>query len=237
MKIAFATIYDARDVRRGSGTYYHMAQELERQGHTVHYVGPLDPDFPRATRLIRAFSKRILKKRYRSYQDPFIARRLGQEVERRLKGLDYDVLLTNDYAIAGYTRVDRPVVLWTDAIFPKIYAEHTNPRLDGLAAPSVYFSQRVNRVGLGAADLCVFPARSTVDEVTEQYGIPSEKVVLIPFGANLPPCTLEDDEARDFAAVRAKGRLDILFVGKDWRRKGWPIAQETVARLRDADVN
>ena len=49
--------------------------------------------------------------KYRSYQDPFIAKVIGDEVKKLIKDLDYDILLTNDYSIAGYTDSDKPIIL------------------------------------------------------------------------------------------------------------------------------
>jgi hypothetical protein len=76
MKIAFVTIYDLRDIRRGSGTFYSLAKEMERQGHVVHYVGPFEAiGFPVLTRAFKCLAV-ASGKRYRSWEDPFIGRRL-----------------------------------------------------------------------------------------------------------------------------------------------------------------
>ena len=66
---------------------------------------------------------------------------------RTLGSRDYDVLLTNAYSVAGYTHTDRPIVLYTDALFPSDYAANINPRLANLSWVCVKLCQHVTRKG------------------------------------------------------------------------------------------
>ena len=235
MTFAFATIYDLRDIRRGSGTYYSLAVELERQGHRVHRLGPFEKlGFPLPTRLFKLLST-LQGKRYRSWQDPFIGRRLGQAVRRKLEGLDFDVLLTNDYTIAAYTRPRAPCVLYTDDVFPFSYGGSLNPRLANLSGLSVRFCQRMMRLGLRQASLCYFPADWIVKEALNYRQARREQMGVIPFGANL--------EAPPAAVVAARSGKDktrgfrLLFVGKDWVRKGGDVAVAAVSALRQMGIH
>lgn len=62
--------------------------------------------------------------------------------------------------------------------------------------------------------------------VTEDYGVPAERVHVVVAGANLDPGTyaeweLEETKRREAAAhSTARRTLRLIFVGKDWRRKG-----------------
>ncbi len=234
MKVAFVTPwYDARDIRRGSGTFYYMSREIERQGQEVHYVGPLEIEFPLGTKLFRYISKRILQKRYRSYQDPFVGRRIGQALMQALHGLDYEVLLTNDYAVAGYARTDRPIVLYTDAIFPRDYAQNVHPWLSKLSAVSVSFCQQVTRRGLRRADFCCFPTDWAVCEALQYRELDENRVAVIPFGANVDDPPAEIAAGRNFASIKEKQAIDLLFVGKDWSLKGGDVAVDVMHALRE----
>ncbi len=235
MHVAFATLYDPRDPRRGSGTFYFMSRELERQGHKVEYIGPVDYSrLPLVSRLMRR-TARLLGKRYRSFQDVFVAHRIGAQVGERLRGSEADVLLTNDYSIAGYTRCRCPVALYTDTIFPRRYRDVRHPWLADLFAPNVLSCQRVNRRGLEQAILWGFPSDWAV-ETALGYGISGgrSRALRIEFGANLfTPPAAEAAHRRAFAGVLARGRLRVLFVGnRDWRLKGGDVAVATVEELR-----
>jgi glycosyltransferase involved in cell wall biosynthesis len=215
MKIAFVTIGDTRDIRRGSGTPYHLWKELERQGVTVHLVGPLDVDVPFPTRLFKFISKKLGKK-YFSHRDPFMGKALGREAARLLANLDYDVLLTNDYCLAGYTPADKPVVLFTDDIFPLRYADNINSRLENLSGISVYFCQRTTAQGLKAASKCIFASQFAAEEARKYREARGKFIDVVPYGANIP----DPGNASRNRDIRQKQRLDLLFVGKDWERKG-----------------
>lgn len=237
LKIAFATIYDLRDIRRGSGTFYSLAKELEHQGHLLHYVGPFESiGFPLLTRALKRLAV-ASGRRYRSWQDPFIGRRLGRAVGRRLAPLNFDVLLTNDYTIAAYTKTRKPLVIYTDGVFPLRYAENTNPRLANIFHLSVRFCQHVTRLGLRQASLCFFPAAWVVDEALNYHEIDKGRIGIVPFGANVRAPSMEVVKRRAFKNVTQTKALRLLFVGKDWARKGGDVAVETVAELRRRGIN
>lgn len=235
MHIAYATLYDARDPRRGSGTFYFLGRELERQGHLVDYIGPIDySDLPLASRLLRRLA-RYRGKGYRSFQDVFVARRIGARVGEKLRGSRADVLLTNDFSIAGFTRVPCPTVLFTSLAFPPLDQETKHPWLADLFAPNAFSCRYVNRRGLERSSLWCFPSDWAVRMALE-YGIAggASRALRIELGANLePPPSAEIARQRSFAEVVRRGRLRVLFVGnRDWRLKGGDIAVETVHELR-----
>ncbi|MCA9992670.1 MAG: glycosyltransferase family 4 protein [Ardenticatenaceae bacterium] len=235
MNIAFVTTFDARDPRRGSGTFYYMSQELARQGHTLHYVGPLAYRYPAGSKLIRRLHK-IIPGRYVAFLDPYVGRLTGQTVAQQLAGVAYDLLLTNDVAVAGYTPTAKPVVLYTDVMITHDYSERNlpNARLAGLSPLALRLARQTLRAGLRRADLCVFPAQWVADEAAH-YGVDPARVRLIPFGANI------DDPGRDPAEQRrlnpGRQQFDLLFVGKDWARKGGDVAVAVAQALQQRGIN
>jgi hypothetical protein len=120
MNIAFATLYDTRDIRRGSGTFYYMSREIERQGHQVNYIGPIEFKYPLISRALR-FIHRKIGKQYLTFLDPFVGKHTGQEVTQKLLMADYDVFITNDFAIAAYTKTDKPILVYTDVMKPSSF--------------------------------------------------------------------------------------------------------------------
>lgn len=231
MKIVYATLYDARDIRRGSGTFYHLGRALEQQGHRVHGLGPLDFHYPLISRMLRTLTLR-LGRRYVTFLDPLVGHNTGLQVTQKLAGLDYDVLLTNDFAVAAFTRTERPIVLYTDAMITTDYSEKRLPhsRLAKLTPIGLAMSRYTIRRGLRQSRLAVFPAAWSADAATA-YSKGQTKIQILPFGANLEDPGPALAAQRSFANIVAKGRLDLLFVGKDWARKGGDIAVETVVEL------
>lgn len=235
MKIAYATIYDARDVNRGSGWPYYLTQELKRQGHDVYFIGPISVPIPLITRILRKASVK-LGKRYRTYQDIFVGRRIGALVSKRIAHSDCDVVLTNDYAIAAYTRLSKPLVLYTDAIFPANYKENEHPRLANLSLVSAAFCQHITRRGLTRADKCILASAWGCEEVRKYGVIDDGKLSFIPFGANLNAKLIQKMDMSAGPRVLTSGKIDLLFVGKDWNRKGGDIAVAVVQELRNRGI-
>jgi glycosyltransferase involved in cell wall biosynthesis len=236
MKVAFATLYDARDIRRGSGTFYYMSREIERQGHEVRYVGPLTFEMPLISRGLR-YLTRNLGKRYKTYLDPFVGKNTGRQVNEYLDGIDYDVLITNDYAIAGFSALDKPVVLYTDAMITRDYIERDlkDARLSNLSPITLMLSRWTIKKGLQSSNLCVFPAEWSANEAMKYHSDPT-KIVVIPFGANVDDPGPQVAMKRDFESVFEKGTIDLLFIGKDWGRKGGDIAVKLVEELHHRTI-
>jgi glycosyltransferase involved in cell wall biosynthesis len=236
MNIAYATIYDSRDITRGSGTYYHIAQEIERQGHKIFYLGPIKFDRPLISRLNRRLHV-SMSKRYLTFLDPLVGNRTGQQIAAKLAGLDYDVLLTNDFAIAAFTPSKKPVVIYTDMMITHNFIERhlPNSRLANVSPISLTLGRYTIKRGLKRSSLCVFPTQWIADEALI-YGADESKIEIIPFGANIddPGRTVAEDRSLD--KIKEKGRLDCLFVGKDWERKGGDIAVLTVQNLKQQDI-
>ncbi len=235
MRIAFATLYDPRDPRRGSGTFYFMSRELERQGHHVQFLGPVDYSHPPlVSRLLKRLALRA-GKRYRSFQDVFVARRIGAWIDGHLRPTEAEVLLTNDYAIAGFSRPSLPVVLYTDYVFPRRYLDVQHPWLEDLFALNVLSCQHVTRRGLERALLWCYPSDWAIRTALD-YGIAdgSRRTERIEFGSNLyrEPAP-EIARSRRFATIAERGSLRVLFVGnRDWRLKGGDVAVGAVNDLR-----
>ncbi|GAB4539743.1 MAG: glycosyltransferase family 4 protein [Anaerolineales bacterium] len=233
MKIAFVTIGDTRDVQRGSGTPYHLWQELIKQGNVVHLVGPLNVNAPPLTRFFK-YASRKLGKRYSSHRDPFFGKALGKMAERALANLDYDILLTNDYCLAGYTQTSKPIVLYTDAFFPYHYAENVHPWLANLSRIGVYFYQRTTEQGLRRADKCIFASQYAMEEAQKYPAAKNKVFSVIPYGANIDAPAAAPK--RSIESIRAKGKFDLLFVGKYWELKGGPMAVRIAEMLNKRGV-
>jgi len=230
MKIAFLTIQDSRDIKRGSGTPYHLARELERQGHVVLRVCPLNPPQPLGTRALRFISKKM-GYAYRTYRDWWMAKKLGQTAGRMLRGLDFDAALTNDYALAAFTPTPRPMILYTDEMFPFDYSQNAHPWLTNLAPWSVTAWQSILRGGLRRAALRIFAAQFAADEAQKYW---RGETRVIPYGANIAAPAAPPQ--RSVEKIQSKGRLDLLFVGKDWQGKGGDTAVNAARILNQRGI-
>ncbi len=226
MKLALAARYDPWDVHRGSGTTHFLCHELCAQGHELLAMAVPAVPRPLLTRLLVRCS-RACGWGYRVHQDPRVGRRDGQALGAVLANHAWDVLLTNDHAIAAYTPTAKPVVLYTDAMFPRRYRDNVHPWLAGLAPWSVRFSQKVNGAALARAELCCFASHWAAEQALAYPQADPQRISVIPFGANLaqpPPAALAADRQLD-------GTLELLWVGRDWQLKGGSVAVAALQEL------
>lgn len=228
MIIAFATIGDTRDIRRGSGTPFYLWQALIKAGVEVLLVGPLDIKLPWLTRFFKYLSLKTGKK-YFSYRDPFSGKALGRKVAELLSGMEYDVLLTNDFCIAGYCKMNKPIILYTDDHFPVNFSENVHPSFKNLSKTAIHFSQMTTRRGLSNADRCIFASQFALDCASSYKLANAKSYILNPYGANIDFPTAPP--RRSIQTIIQKGWIDLLFVGKDWKRKGGDVAVAVARQL------
>ena len=236
MNIAFVALYNLKDIKRGSGTYYHIYQELCSQNHNVTAIGPLDIKFPFFTKLFRFITKRILSKKYFSYLDPFVGLNIGRAVQKQLKGHDFDIMLTNDYAIAGYSKLKIPIVLWTDSIFPFNYSSNIHPWLKNMSWFSIKFYQIVVKAGLKNISLCIVPGSWHYQEILKYNLVKRDSLSIIPFGANIKDPGKFIDRLKNIKHLKTKS-INVLFVGKDFKLKRLDFAIKVIEELQKVGVN
>jgi glycosyltransferase involved in cell wall biosynthesis len=79
----------------------------------------------------------------------------------------------------------------------------------------------------------LFPLSHGVrDSLVHDYGIPPERITVVPPGVNLPQFPCPDRSARADASAPVK----VLFVGADFARKGGPLVLKVAARPEFAGV-
>ncbi len=236
LRIAFATLFDSEDVMRGSGTFYHLQRALGEAGHEVHLYGPYHCHESFLSRAIRK-TTRFLGGRYKTYMDPFVGINNARALDREIADSEFDLLITSDYGLAAFTREAQAIVLYTDAMIPAKYQRLEPPPDSGvqdLRLPGRLFLQFTIRRALSRARLVVFPAQWQVDEALA-YGADAGRVRVIPFGANVVDPVTPGSQIEKNHIERTSCRM--LFVGKDWLRKGGDIAVETLLELRSRGIN
>jgi glycosyltransferase involved in cell wall biosynthesis len=81
----------------------------------------------------------------------------------------------------------------------------------------------------------IYPSQWAIEEAKRLYHVPPERLHLQPLGANWTP-DLSSDEVCAFIDQRPDDRLDLLFVGRAWERKGGPLAVDIALGLRAAGI-
>ena len=170
-------------------------------------------------------------------KSPPSANRAGDPASRRTpdRGAVYSRRLRRRFQpghgvpVYAFLPASIPVFAYLDA--SKVSWIRTYFGLNTLCKRSRRHVEAVDRSSLGHNAMTFFASHWAVAEAARDYGIPMDRMAVVPFGANLvDPPTRAEVEA--WIGARPRGALRLFFLGKEWERKGGPEALALVRELR-----
>lgn len=152
---------------------------------------------------------------------------VGRREVRRALTAPADVRVYNTQVVAalgGSPAREKPYVVITDItpVQQDQMAEGYGHRLDRLA-PVRWWKHHVNRDVFRSARWCVGWSSWAAESIVRDYGVPQERVHVVPPGLDLELWRPTDRAGRD--------KVRILFVGGDFDRKGGPDLLEAFRLL------
>lgn len=225
MRIAFLTeqlISNEEELQRSfSGITYGMISELSRRGHEVQVIAAINPGVRGvvARAALSAVGRTVYRgQNMKTVYHPLVLDGYAACAQRRLRGHEFDLLFTHSTLIAARLRTSTPIVIWRGAHYAALkpgYRGYQNlPRIVDTWANH----QEVEAMSRAAMN--IFAAKSACNGAHAIYGIPHNKLKVIPYGANLHPAPNSAAVVCNIAGKPTNGRLNFLFFGVDWYRKG-----------------
>jgi len=226
LRIAVASPGDPFDRRTWSGSTYFMVKALEKHAGPVTWIGPLSIPGQVWKKKMAAMRYRITGRRNYPERTMKASRHFAQCIDRRLDKGDFDLLLApaaNVEAAHIATRI--PIVYISDATFALM--QEVYPIFSSMGETAAATEHHFEQTIIDRANLLVYPSHWAARSAVQTYGAPPDKVRVAPFGANLdtPP------SRKASLGRRIKGRLELLFLAKEWERKGGDIAFHTLLSL------
>lgn len=232
LTVGFVSTQDARDPKAWSGTLNFMANALEARVGYVHHLGPFPTMARRLRRKLDKIQGMITGQQGAVGRVWFDARRSGRLLSARLEKTPCDVLFApvSSTIVADY-KGPVPVVYSSDAtirLMTNYYPEFRamSPRAHAAALGT-------EAAALGRSDLLLMPTDWSAQSVLQDYGVPEDRVSILPYGCNLtdiPP-------KAEVLAERPDGPLRVLFVGLNWQRKGGDLLLQTIAQLQSDGID
>jgi glycosyltransferase involved in cell wall biosynthesis len=235
LRIAVLTALDAQDRRSWSGTFYSIAQALQKYCGDVSFIGPMHAYRAMVLgKLVHSGSRLLRKKNVVYRHSQAVSKRYARIAQERLAKQDFDVIV----ALSGATEIaflqtEIPIVLVEDANF--IVLREYHQQFSALSQRSEQELNEIQQRGLSRANLIFYATKWAARAAIDHYRVESEKIEVIPFGANLEH---RDVPAREIVLTRERSsRCSLLFVGVNWTRKGGDIAFETLLELQRLGIN
>jgi glycosyltransferase involved in cell wall biosynthesis len=234
LRIAIVTALDARDRRSWSGTFYSIAQSLQKHCGEIFFIGPMHAYSEIFFGKLAHSGAHLLWQKNIAYRHSIaVSKRYARTALKRMAGQDFDVVV----ALSGATEIaflqtEVPVVLVEDANFVVLREYHQ--QFSSLTEQSERELNEIQRRSLSRANLVFYATAWAAQAAIDHYQVDSNKIEVIPFGANLER---EDVPLRSIVLAREPSkRCSLLFVGVNWFRKGGDIAFETLLALEGMGI-
>jgi glycosyltransferase involved in cell wall biosynthesis len=208
-----------------------MAQALEQYCGEVTQIGPIHCWQQSLAKGIQKGTRRILKKNFTPHHCFLVSRKYGKIASQRLAGKSFDVIFApSAEPEVAYLTTDIPIVLVEDATYGQLINYY--PAYSNLLKRSIHELNVLEKMALDKASLIVSWSEWAARSAIEEYQANSEKVRVVPTGANF-----DSPPAKEKVLLKEKsGCCKLLFVGLNWERKGGEIAFEALLKLHEIGI-
>ncbi len=232
MRLAYVTIGKADDVLEWSGLNAAIRASLLEQRCIVEDVDQLGTDYSLAIRLRKRLHSSLFGTTYALERSPAAAARWSRIASDRVKGLTpVDAVVSTGALPVAFFEGPEPLAIWADATFHSL--RQTYPEYARYARQSIIDGDQLESAALNRASLICFASDWAADDAVAYYGVPRQKIRVIPFGANCPAPFDNAEAAAQSVAQRDWSVTRFAFVGVDWHRKGGELAVAVVRRLNE----
>src|SRR5688572_22049313 len=183
-KVAYITVSDPHDKHSWSGTNHYIWKTLQEHFKEVDLLGPDEPKFTIfICKVIHGFSL-LVGKRFDYRHSTMYAKACARLFAKKLEGKNYDLIVSPaGVAYIGYLKTKTPKVLVLDRSIAGTINYHNI--FKKLWKFSEKQSIRTDKTAMENCELTVFSSQWAADVAMEHYGVPQNKIVVLPFGANM----------------------------------------------------
>jgi glycosyltransferase involved in cell wall biosynthesis len=229
-KLAFVSQWNAAHPNVESGYPYSMRRQLQKRFEVVDLF-PFAFPGERAWLAVRA-GYRLAGRYHHSMREPSVLKRLARRIEPALRAVRPDIVFAPSSLPMSFVETSCPWVYATDQLFCDFIDTY-------IRRPSARFRRLGHEQearALSHAARASYPSDWAAQSAVRHYGADPGRIAVIPWGANLP-LEMADEEIATAIAQRPFDCCELVFIGRDWRRKGGGTLVATVAQLNQAGVN
>lgn len=214
------------------GMAQFMTEAVRGVFGNLEYIAPLK-NIPSVPAGLRVLTKNYGHGNYFDWAEPSLSKNYGRQLQRKLESIEVDVVLATEFKHVAYLDCAQTLVVWQDASYVQMTENYAWG--EGLCQRTVRDLESLDRMTLENADIVAFPSEWAVEYARDRYPSASEKLVAIPWGANIDCDRTEADIAR-IREAKSTTTCKLLFCGVEWIRKGGDVALEIARRLNDTGL-
>jgi glycosyltransferase involved in cell wall biosynthesis len=231
-RVGFFCFINYKDRRVFSGTLYYMRQALaaRKEMQIVDLGNPSPPSFwekvqKRIRKLTHTEKPKIGSPRYQAKYKKFV-----EQVQQQLRKTPCDIIFAPAASEElSFFSTDLPIIYLSDTTF-KLFNQDYEVNFE---PQEIEWRDRQEATAISKARQLIYSSEWAANSAIEDYQADPAKIKIIPFGANLedPPA------ASDALSRKLASPCRLLFVGRNWYRKGGEIAFQTLSHLCQMGVD
>lgn len=229
IRIAYLSVNDPLDKRSWSGTTYYIGQTLKKNVGEVDFLGPIEQPWllDKLLRGVAKFTRIVFKKEYNTKYSLLLSWYTSRALKKKMKGREYDCVVAPAAATEfSYFDTHLPSIYISDTTFELISHYYTKD-FGMISRFSKWEGGHLEKRSLRKASLIVYFSRWAERSAIEDYGIASEKIGVMPLGANM-----DHAPGREGMFEKEKNPvLTLLYLAVEWERKGGDIAYDALLHL------
>ena len=226
--IGFLTYLDPKDKKTWSGTNYKMLKALESHFEEVVVLGPIPR--PRIIGGIIAridkLSQFLFKKRYNREQNILKSIYYYFYLKDKINDSNIDIIFS---ASAGpeiaFINNKIPICYLADATFDQLLNYYEN--YSNFSSLSIIESKYISKKAIKKSNSYVYPSEWAANFAIKKYNLKKEDTHVVKFGANMDYIPNVDK----ILNRSYDSEINLLFLGRDWIRKGGGIVLKTLDTL------
>jgi len=233
MKISYVYHLDADRPGVQSGRPASILGGLTNAGCDVQRIFPLRDDY-RAQRWAQKLFWHSLGRQYLFDRHPALLKSYARQVDEALARESGDVLFSPGTLAISHLECDLPMTFCSDASLAGLLDYY--PAYSQLSPFLRRTAEQSEAMALSRTALAVYPSEWAAKSAMEHYGLSAERIAVIPFGANLGS---HNTESEVFANIQKRGfqTIRLLFIGREWHRKGGDLVVDTARILIEKGLN
>ena len=200
MRIAYISDYSPNDINIWSGTPFYIFKTLSKH-HEVVWLGKGLIEGTKWYHTLKGERFPFLIENYTKETNMYLSKLINEG--------NFDLVLTCSYCFCTELKVHIPVVFYTDVTFD-LYRDY-------MQCKDEYYTnlaRKTEKNCLTHVDAVLFSSNWTKADAIERYQLDEKKIHVIEFGANI--ATPQNIQKK----YNAKSVCHIVFVGRNWEKKG-----------------
>lgn len=234
MKIAIVTRYNSENVNNWSGIPYFITHEIRKMSDDVVLINVEEKAWIlKLTKLIEKLIKHLsvynIDLSITSAYSKFVAKEIQEKINKFKPQIIVGIAASPELANIDFSV---PFVHISDATYELLidyYTQRTHvPRW--LKREGNAIEQKI----LDKSSYAILPSQWAQASALKEYQTEPEKIKLIKMGANIAQIP---NITSDYLAKKFEGQCSILFMGKDWKRKGGEILLDAFEILKNTNMD